>query len=48
MFVHAGTALNAHLTDPDGEAVQSCRTPQHPVSRSGGARINAAIRKVCA
>lgn len=42
------TALNARLADPEGEAVRSFSTPQHPVSRSEGARINAAIRKACA
>ncbi|MFD2470627.1 hypothetical protein [Amycolatopsis silviterrae] len=42
------TALNAHLPDPDGEAVRSFSTPQHPVSRSEGARINSVIRKSCA
>ncbi|NEC62353.1 hypothetical protein G3I59_43805 [Amycolatopsis rubida] len=42
------TALNAHLPDPDGEAVQSFSTPQRPVSRSEGARINEVIRKSCA
>ncbi|WP_158684476.1 hypothetical protein [Amycolatopsis orientalis] len=42
------TVLNAHLADPDGEAVQSFSTPQHPLSRAEGARVNAAIRKACA
>jgi hypothetical protein len=42
------TALNAHLPDPDGEAVRSFSTPDRPVSREEGARINAAIKKSCA
>jgi hypothetical protein len=41
-------ALNAGVADPDGEAVQSFSIPGHPLSRSDGARVNAAIKKDCA